>query len=115
MPVMADRRSDGLPAEFRHELLAYEARFKALVEHLLQGHPPPSPGDQVHLTAREAQVLPLLIGGQTNRQIGAALHLRAGTIRNRLGRIYLKLGVTTRTQAAVRAVDLGLSAPAVRR
>ena len=47
--------------------------------------------------------------GRTNQQIGAHLKLSPVTIRNHLNRIYRKFGVTTRTQAAVRAVHLGLS------
>jgi DNA-binding NarL/FixJ family response regulator len=119
---MVDRIHDDLPADFERELLEYEAEFKTLVEHLLQGDPPRGPpastarqtpalrtSGRIRLTAREAQVIRLLVMGQTNQQIGAALHLRAGTVRNHLSGIYRKLGVRTRTQAAVRAVELGLS------
>ena len=60
------------------------------------------------LTPRELQILRLLASGLTNRQIGAQNHLGAGTVRNHLSRIFRKLGVSSRTQAAVRALELGL-------
>ena len=105
----------------RRELLEREARLKSLIELLLareqrQGSttstaneaPAVGPGGQVRLTGREVQILQLLVRGHTNRQIGAQLGVSPETIRNRLSRIYWKLGVVTRTHAAVRAVDLGL-------
>ena len=48
------------------------------------------------------------IPGFTNRQIAARLHLTPGTVRNHLGRVFPKLDAADRTQAAVRAADLGL-------
>jgi DNA-binding NarL/FixJ family response regulator len=60
------------------------------------------------LTPRDIQILGLLVLGQTNRQIGAQVRLEPGTVRNHLSRIFRKLGVSTRTEAAVRAVELGL-------
>jgi DNA-binding CsgD family transcriptional regulator/PAS domain-containing protein len=59
------------------------------------------------LTSRERDVLRLLARGLTNREIGAALHLSTGTVRNCVGRLLSKLGTTDRTQAAVMAVTLG--------
>jgi DNA-binding NarL/FixJ family response regulator len=63
----------------------------------------------MRLTAREVQILHLLVRGQTNRQIAAQLRLVPGTVRNHLGRIYQKLGATIRTHAAVHAVELGVN------
>jgi PAS domain S-box-containing protein len=63
------------------------------------------------LTSRETDILRLLAGGLTNRQIARRLHLSAGTVRNHLGRVFPKLDAIDRTQAAVRAVELGLIAP----
>jgi DNA-binding NarL/FixJ family response regulator len=112
------------PDELYRALLEREARLEALVERLLgrekgeKGRSAPAcdPGDapamdggaSVHLTEREGQVLQLLVVGHTNREIGNRLLLEAGTVRNYLGRIFRKLSVTTRTQAAVRALELGL-------
>jgi DNA-binding CsgD family transcriptional regulator/PAS domain-containing protein len=61
------------------------------------------------LSAREREVLVHLARGETNRQIGAALGLSAGTIKKHVEHILSKLGVGDRTQAAVRASELGLT------
>jgi DNA-binding NarL/FixJ family response regulator len=60
------------------------------------------------LTSREFDVLRLLVSGQTNPQIAAMLGIGRGTVKSHVQRIIAKLGVTDRTQAAVRAVQLGL-------
>ena len=113
-------RADLLVALHR-ELLEREARLKTLVEQLLareglqepfggetRGAPAAGPGDLTRLTEREVQILQLVVRGRTNREIGAELGVGAATIRNRLAGIYWKLGVATRTHAAVRAIELGL-------
>jgi DNA-binding NarL/FixJ family response regulator len=109
---MTGRERADPPATLRRLLLKQEAELEKLVEQLLESGPrrAPSarPGDQLRLTAHEAQILRLLVMGHNNRQIGAQLGLARGTIRNHLTWLYRKLGVTARTQAAVRAVELGL-------
>lgn len=60
------------------------------------------------LTPREIDVLRLLAMGKTNRQIAQEMHLSLSTIKGHLERIISKLKVSDRTQAAVRAVELGL-------
>lgn len=60
------------------------------------------------LTARERDVLRLVAQGQTNRAIAQALGLSLGTVKVHVERIIAKLGVSDRTQAAVRAVERGL-------
>lgn len=62
------------------------------------------------LTPREREVLRHVARGQTNAEIAAALVVSAGTIKFHLEHIIAKLGVADRTQAAVRAVELGLLA-----
>jgi DNA-binding NarL/FixJ family response regulator len=118
---MTDRERADLLVTLHRDLLEYEARLKKLLEPLMDHErlrgpsastaneaPAAGPGAPIPLTEREVQILQLLVRGHTNRQIGAQLQLVPGTIRNRLGRIYWKLGVMTRTHAAVRAVELGL-------
>jgi DNA-binding CsgD family transcriptional regulator len=60
------------------------------------------------LTARELEVLALVAGGRTNREIGAALFISEKTASVHVSRILAKLGARTRAQAAAMAVTLGL-------
>jgi DNA-binding NarL/FixJ family response regulator len=60
------------------------------------------------LTPREREVLQLLAQGLTNREIAEILAIKSSTIKVHVERILAKLGVANRTQAAVRAVELGL-------
>jgi PAS domain S-box-containing protein len=63
------------------------------------------------MTAREVEILGMVVAGLTNQQIATRLHLSAGTVRNRLGHLFPKLDVVNRAQAAARAVELGLVDP----
>lgn len=51
------------------------------------------------LTSREKEVMNLVAGGKTNGQIAQQLHLSINTVKRHLNNVFLKLGVTTRTQA----------------
>jgi len=62
------------------------------------------------LTVRETEILRLLAQGQTNPQIARELVVSPGTVKNHVRHIIAKLGVSDRTQAAVRAMELGLLA-----
>lgn len=46
--------------------------------------------------------------GHTNREIAARLYLSEGTVKNHVSRILTRLALRDRTQAALRARDLGL-------
>lgn len=78
--------------------------------------PPTSPGGAPlgesrptgPLTPRETEVLGYLARGMTNPQIARHLVLSSGTVKIHVQRIIRKLGVSDRTQAAVRAIELGL-------
>ena len=60
------------------------------------------------LTEREQAILQLLAVGLTNREIAVRLSLAHGTVKNYVTIILQKLGVRDRTQAALRARELGL-------
>ncbi len=60
------------------------------------------------LSEREREVLRLLALGLTNREIAARLYLAEGTVKNYVTSILQKLGVRDRTQAALRAREIGL-------
>ncbi|MGF1957683.1 helix-turn-helix domain-containing protein, partial [Enterococcus casseliflavus] len=53
------------------------------------------------LGLRERQVLTLIADGLTNRQIGERLGLAEKTVKNYVSSVLMKLGVDSRTQAAV--------------
>jgi DNA-binding NarL/FixJ family response regulator len=63
------------------------------------------------LTPRETEVISHLASGKTNRQIARELHLSLSTIKRHLEHIISKLKVSDRTQAAVKAIELGLVPP----
>ena len=60
------------------------------------------------LTDREREVLRYLASGKSNKEIAVALDLVEGTVKNHMTNILGKLGVLDRTQAALRARELGL-------
>jgi two-component system response regulator DevR len=63
------------------------------------------------LTRREADVLQLLAGGSSNREISRQLYLSEKTVKAHLAAVFRKLGVTNRTQAAMMAVAMGMGTP----
>jgi two-component system, NarL family, response regulator LiaR len=67
-----------------------------------------SPEPAVSLTSRETDVLRLLAMGKANKEIAAELHLGETTIKTHVSNILMKLGVPSRTQAALYAVRIGL-------
>lgn len=73
----------------------------------LTAQPTPPPLAE-RLTPRELEVLTLLTQGMTNRAIAAALIISPATAKIHVEHIIAKLGVADRTQAAVRAIELGL-------
>ena len=60
------------------------------------------------LSAKEMEVLRLMAGGYSNREISTAVHKSEGTVKNQVSSILEKLGVRDRTQAVLRAINLGL-------
>ena len=58
------------------------------------------------LSAREREILDLIVDGYTNRQIGERLFLAEKTVKNHVTSVLAKLGVQRRTQAAVLASRL---------
>lgn len=60
------------------------------------------------LSERESEILKLVARGFTNTEIAAQLYLSEGTVRNYASSIFTKLGVTDRTQAAIKALRYGL-------
>ncbi|MGH3479462.1 MAG: response regulator transcription factor, partial [Nocardioidaceae bacterium] len=57
---------------------------------------------------RELQVLQLLAAGKQNKEIASELYITRDTVKKHITHIFDKLGVVNRTQATIRARDLGL-------
>lgn len=64
---------------------------------------------QEPLTAREIDVLRLLAQGRSNREISQALSITDQTVKSHVSHILRKLGVCSRTQAALYAIEAGLT------
>jgi DNA-binding NarL/FixJ family response regulator len=69
---------------------------------------PKSYGSEGTLTPRELSVLRLMAGGYSNREIGKALSLSEGTVKNHVSSILDKLGVRDRTRAVLKALADGV-------
>jgi DNA-binding NarL/FixJ family response regulator len=61
------------------------------------------------LTERECEILLLVARGENNREIGEALYITEGTVKNHVSSILSKLGLRDRTQAALWAREHGLA------
>jgi DNA-binding NarL/FixJ family response regulator len=60
------------------------------------------------LTPREREVLRLMAGGRSNKEIADALGTAEATVKNQASSIFGKLGVRDRTRAVLRAIELGV-------
>jgi DNA-binding NarL/FixJ family response regulator len=85
-PIVSERVVRGLEG--------IESRFPRL--------DPPDP-----MTERELEVLRLMTGGYSNREIARALRVAEGTVKNHVSSILSKLGVRDRTRAVLQAVKEG--------
>lgn len=84
-----------------------------VTERLLRGlsdaPPPPDDGYSSEvLTTREAEIMRLMTGGYSNREIATVLKISEGTVKNHVSNILAKLGVRDRTRAVLKAIEKGL-------
>ena len=84
------------------------AKVLAEFTRLERSAPTPPPALVEPLSERELEILRLLATGDSNKQISAALYIAEGTVKNHVTNILGKLGARDRTQAALRARELGL-------
>ena len=74
-----------------------------------RGRPWGTEVDHEQLSMRELEVLRLLVEGMTNREIGSSLYITEDTAKKHVVSIIAKLQVSDRTQAAVKALRLGIA------
>ena len=96
---------EGLAMRLLRSLASEEERSSRPVPEL------PAPA----LTAQELEVLRLLALGQTNREIARSILSSVSTVKVHVRSTISKLGVSDRTQAAVRAIQLGLATSGIER
>ena len=75
------------------------------LEHIRSDFESLSPPDP--LTKRELEILRLMAGGYSNKEIAEALGTAEGTVKNHASSILSKLGVRDRTRAVLKALELG--------
>lgn len=95
-----------------HILLAEEPAWQRFRDAVLEftGRPARTDAEDemfAALSEREREILAAIVEGHSNAEIGGVLFVSEKTVRNSLTRIFEKLGVRTRTQAAVLARDRG--------
>jgi DNA-binding NarL/FixJ family response regulator len=83
---------------------------------LPRGPRPGTRSNAAHLTARQLEILELLVAGLRNGEIAERLFLSARTVEHHVSAILSKLGARTRTEASRQAARLGVvSGPAATR
>jgi DNA-binding NarL/FixJ family response regulator len=106
--VSFERLTDSIRAVARGETLILPAvteRVLKGLEHIRRDFESLDRPDP--LTRRETEVLRLMSGGYSNRQIARALNTSEGTVKNHASSIFSKLGVRDRTRAVLKALELG--------
>jgi DNA-binding NarL/FixJ family response regulator len=83
-------------------------RVVAAFAKLMEGGGPKAEALVLPLSPREREILMLLGNAASNKEIADKLNLAEGTVKNHVTNILTKLDVRDRTQAAVRARQLGL-------
>lgn len=106
--VAFDRLAEAIRSIARGETVLLPAVTERAVRALVESPPdfdaldPPD-----RLTPRETEILRLMAGGYSNREIADALHSGEGTVKNHISRILSKLGVRDRTRAVLKGIELG--------
>lgn len=106
--VSLERLTEAIRAVAAGETLIRPAVTERVLKGLEQISPefesldPPDP-----LTRRELEILRLMAGGYSNREIAEAFGSTEGTIKNHASSILSKLGVRDRTRAVLKALELG--------
>jgi DNA-binding NarL/FixJ family response regulator len=86
-------------------LLALEVT-RRLIDRFVSAARPGEPSRELaSLTARELDVLKLVVRGRSNAEIAAELYVSEGTVKTHVGRILSKLDLRDRTQAVVYAYE----------
>lgn len=97
--------SQAIRQAIRGEIVLSPDIARRLITGLAQDQPISPDLSYEALTSREKEILALVCCGLSNKQIAQRLYLSVRTVENHLSSIYRKLGVSTRTEAAVLALQ----------
>ena len=97
--AIAEVRASGVPMN------------REIARMVVQSFRAPSVTPDVGLSAREAEILDLVIEGLSNKEIAQKTNISPGTVRNHLGNIFRKLHVRCRTEAATKYVRIKHETP----
>lgn len=106
--VSVERLADAIRQVNAGASLIRPAVTERVEEHLRQNTPnfeSMNPPDR--LTRRETEVLRLMAGGYSNREIAESLELSEGVVKNHVSNVLSKLGVRDRTRAVLKGIELG--------
>jgi len=112
--VTSDKLAEAIRTTARGESFlqpSVAAKVVAEFARLTERRPSAVPGKQSlvePLSERELEILRLVASGASNKAVAAQLFLAEGTVKNHVTNILGKLGVSDRTQAVLKAKDLGL-------
>ena len=88
--------------------LPEESNLRRIRQLMHRNAPTPNVRDQLNLTPREIQVLRHIGLGLSNKEIASSLGISVETVKEHVQNILRKVGANDRTDAAVRAVRMGL-------
>jgi DNA-binding NarL/FixJ family response regulator len=89
-------------------IAAGETMFQPAITQRLLRNVAAGPPPEEKLTEREREVVRLMAGGYSNKEIAHALGTAEGTVKNHVSNILSKLGVRDRTRAVLKALESGL-------
>jgi two-component system, NarL family, response regulator LiaR len=101
--MLKDVEPDALAAAIREVAAGRPALHPQVARRLMRQGPKGAPG-LADLTARERDVLRLIVEGLANKEIATRLRIGEKTVKTHVSRVLGKLGVLDRTQAAVLAI-----------
>ena len=98
---------NAIRAVYRGERVLSPQVTEQVVQRLIADPPDPA-YDDLEFDDDEQQILRMLVAGDSNSQISSQLYISSTTVKRKLRKIFVKLDVQTRAQAAAEAVRRGL-------
>jgi LuxR family transcriptional regulator, maltose regulon positive regulatory protein len=105
---MRQLRTPEMLAREERQAIAYATLAGFAIAHSVNDALDDGAQARIEPTAREREVLAMISQGFSNKRIARAPEISPETVKSHVKHIFLKLGVSTRTEAVVRAVSLEL-------